>query len=184
MGKEMEQKAIATASNGQGTAALTQLVPGSTNTGTSYLLWLGCLVGVSGMHRFYNRKIGTGLLWLCTWGFFGFGQFIDLFLIPEMVDEHNLKRRSLLSGYYPGVAGSMPAVSQPEREPTQQEIMVRLVKAASGRGGQLSVTQGVMDTGLNFETVEAALTEMLRSDYVSIRNDPNSGVVLYDFHEI
>ncbi|MBW4489339.1 MAG: hypothetical protein KME12_16235 [Trichocoleus desertorum ATA4-8-CV12] len=27
--------------------------------GTSYLLWLGCLFGISGLHRLYNGKIAT-----------------------------------------------------------------------------------------------------------------------------
>ena len=177
---KMDRKAIARNRTNQGMAP----VPGRTNVGTSYLLWLGCLFGVSGLHRFYNRKIGTGILWLITWGWFGFGQFIDLFLIPEMVDEHNLKRRALLSGYYPGVAGDQAIAAMPKAEPTNGEIMMQLVKAASQHGGTLSVTQGVMATGLEFDKVEEVLTDMMRSGYVSVGNNPTSGVVVYDFHEL
>lgn len=180
MGKQTRGKqAIA-----QTTGAQMIPVPGSTNVGVSYVLWLGCLFGLSGLHRLYNRKFGTGVLWLLTWGFLGFGQFIDLFLIPDMVTENNLKRRALLSGYYPGVGVAQPTVEEPEKEPTDQEIMVQLVKAASQRGGRLSVTQGVMDTSLSFEKVEQVLSDMLKSNYVSIGNDPNSGAVIYDFHEL
>ena len=157
---------------------------GQTSVATSYLLWLVCLFGVSGVHRFYNGKVGTGFLWLITWGWFGFGQFIDLVLIPEMVDEHNLKRRALLSGYYPGVGTTQAVAAMPKAELTEGEIMKQLVQAASQYGGKLSVTQGVMATGLDFDKVEAVLSQMLKSGYVSIGNDPNSGVVLYDFHEI
>ncbi|MEM6503703.1 MAG: TM2 domain-containing protein [Cyanobacteria bacterium P01_C01_bin.89] len=159
-------------------------VSGQTSVGTSYLLWLVCLFGVSGVHRFYNGKVGTGILWLITWGWFGFGQFIDLFLIPEMVDEHNLKRRSLLSGYYPGVGNTQPVAAVPKAEPTNGEMMMQLVQAANKYGGKLSVTQGVMATGLEFDKVEEVLSQMLKSGYVSIGNDPNSGVVIYDFHEL
>ena len=57
------------------------------SAGWAYLLWLPCLVGVCGLHRFYLGRPGTGLLWLFTFGLLGFGQLIDLFLIPQMIEE-------------------------------------------------------------------------------------------------
>ncbi|MBL4590825.1 MAG: NINE protein [Phycisphaerales bacterium] len=61
------------------------------STGVSYLLWLLCFVGLCGIHRFYNGKWVTGLLWLFTGGLFFIGQFVDLFLIPGMVERANYK---------------------------------------------------------------------------------------------
>ncbi|MBD2122498.1 NINE protein [Trichocoleus sp. FACHB-262] len=152
--------------------------------GTSYLLWLGCLFGISGLHRLYNGKIVTGLFWMMTWGLFGVGQFIDLFLVPDMVEEHNLKYRARLGMSPTGVPLSQPAVAATVLKPSREQLMIRLLEAAAARGGKLSVTQGVMATGLGFAEVEAVLQEMVRTGYVGIDNDPVTGVITYDFKEL
>ena len=59
------------------------------SSGTAFLLWALCLVGLCGMHRFYLRRYVTGVIWLRTFGLLGIGQFIDLFLINGMVEEEN-----------------------------------------------------------------------------------------------
>ena len=53
------------------------------------MLWAGCIIGLCGLHRLYIGKIGTGLLWLFTFGLFGFGQLIDLFTLSGQVDLVN-----------------------------------------------------------------------------------------------
>lgn len=37
--------------------------------------------GWMGMHRFYVGKIGTGMLWLISFGFFGLGYALDLLML-------------------------------------------------------------------------------------------------------
>lgn len=49
-----------------------------------YLLWL---IGFTGAHRFYYGKPLTGILWFFTFGLFGIGWLVDLFLIPSMDRE-------------------------------------------------------------------------------------------------
>lgn len=157
-----------------------------TKVASAYFLWLGSLLGLHGLHRIYNGKIATGLLWLCTFGLFGVGQLVDLVLIPNMVDEHNTKLRAKLGMSDTGVPFYEPviAASVVNAKSSRQQLIVKLLKAAANRGGKLSVTQAVMDTGASFAEVEATLREMMKSEYVAIENHPDSGVVMYHFVEL
>lgn len=147
---------------------------------TAYILWSGCFLGLCGLHRIYSGKIGTGFLWLFTFGLLGIGQLVDLFAIPSMVQEANA-RAVLLSLGGQQLAGALPAQAAPR---TAEELAVALVKAAEERGGSLSVTEGVAATGRSFKDVERALRAMAVDGYVEVDNDPESGVLLFRFREL
>ena len=57
-----------------------------------YLLWI---FGFIGAHRFYYGKPISGTLYFFTLGLLGIGWIVDLFLIPSMDDEADLR-------YHPG----------------------------------------------------------------------------------
>ncbi|NDJ16558.1 NINE protein [Myxacorys almedinensis] len=155
--------------------------------GTTYVLWLGGLLGFAGLHRLYNGEVRTGLLWLFTWGLFGVGQLADLILIPKMVESHNAR---LSSGQGNAAQIQTIEISAPASSGrlgsnfAHQQVIIALLKAADARGGKLSVTQGVMATGIGFADIEALLSDMLKSGYVEVSNDPDTGVILYEFKEL
>jgi hypothetical protein len=62
-------------------------------TKSKFAALLLCLFGgLFGLHRFYVGKVGTGLIWFFTMGFFFFGWFVDLLLIISgtFKDSHGL----------------------------------------------------------------------------------------------
>ncbi|WP_338452530.1 NINE protein [Niallia oryzisoli] len=63
-------------------------------TSTAYILFALCLFGIAGIHRFYTGKIGTGVIYLLTFGLFGIGLIYDLFTIPSQVRKSNMLRNN------------------------------------------------------------------------------------------
>lgn len=53
-----------------------------------YLLWL---LGFTGAHRFYYGKPITGTIWFFTFGLFLIGWIVDLFLIPAMDRQADMR---------------------------------------------------------------------------------------------
>ncbi|MBI1723826.1 MAG: NINE protein [Gemmatimonadetes bacterium] len=151
---------------------------------TAYILWAASFVGVCGLQRIYVGKLGTGLLYLFTLGLFGVGQFIDLFLIPGMVEDAN--NRLLVQGLgqqalMAGGAGAAGALSAGRRAPrTTEEFQVALVEAAEKNGGRLTVAEAVSATGRGFKEVQRQLNEMAVNGFVETDSD-EQGNMYYRF---
>jgi TM2 domain-containing membrane protein YozV len=58
-------------------------------TSTAYILFFVAIFGIAGLNRFYIGKIGTGVIYLLTFGLFGIGLIYDLFTIPSQVRMAN-----------------------------------------------------------------------------------------------
>jgi hypothetical protein len=146
-----------------------------------YALWCLFLVGLGGVHRIYLGKYGTGILWLLTWGLFGIGQFIDLFRMRGLVKDSNIRE-----GYlpHPRLAQRVATPPPPPALPPRQTVQQSLLKAAQQNGGALTVTQGVVATGMTFEQVEESLREMVAKWYVDVDTAPDRGVVVSRFPEL
>lgn len=70
------------------------ILPNNTHsTVMGYLLWL---FGFMGSHRFYYGKPVSGTIWMLTLGLLGIGWIVDIFLIPSMDEDCDIR-------YYEGV---------------------------------------------------------------------------------
>lgn len=147
-----------------------------------YGLWCLCLAGVCGAHRIYMGKWGTGILWLLTFGLAGVGQLVDLFRMKALIRDSNVRK-----GYLPHprlAARATPGSAPPAALPEPADLRLVLLQAAEKKGGELTVTQGVMASGKSFEEVEKCLRGMVDQGYVDVDNAPGSGVIVYRFPEL
>ncbi|MEM8780510.1 MAG: NINE protein [Cyanobacteria bacterium P01_G01_bin.49] len=160
------------------------------NSGVAYIVWCLCFFGVCGGQRFYTGNITSGLIYLFTFGVFGIGQFLDLILIPGMVDRRNIYLRGLTAGNPTGINPSITLnlgdMSQLKHLQTNQSStlgtpMQRLLKAAKENGGTLSIAQAAMATELEAQEVKDLLQEAQRHGFADVGNDPNTGAVRYHF---
>lgn len=146
-----------------------------------YGLWCLCLAGVCGAHRIYMGKWGTGLLWLFTFGLAGIGQLVDLFRMKSLIRDSNVRK-----GYlpHPRLAARGTGSASPAALSKPADLRLVLLQAAEKKGGELTVTQGVMASGKSFEEVEKCLRDMVDKGYVDVDNAPGSGVIVYRFPEL
>ncbi len=161
------------------------------NTGTTYIIWCLCLFGICGGQRFYTGNVVSGLIYLFTFGIFGFGQLIDLALIPGMVDRRNIYLRGLGAGNATASVNQtinlnlsdipqlkLPQAVQPVASGTS---MQRLLRAAKDNGGILSIAQAAMHTELEPQEVKELLQEAEKNGLAEVNNDSKTGAIRYHF---
>lgn len=158
----------------------------SRNVSTAYALWCLCLLGLCGGQRFYCGRIGSGLLYLLTFGVFGIGQFIDLFLIPEMVGGSGsgiAMAHANASNTINLNIGDLKDVisSQPQTTGEIQSPLQKLMFAAKENQGQLSFAQVLMATGLDTEEAKSLLADAERNQICETTNHTASGAIRYKF---
>ncbi|GAB4532809.1 MAG: TM2 domain-containing protein [Pleurocapsa sp.] len=167
------------------------------NTGTAYILWLFCVFGICGIHRLYLGKVASGLLYLFTFGLFGFGQLLDLLLIPGMTRDRNLylwhrATTQSLSQVHEVISQQQDISSFPKQQYQQnvsstsaqespQDPMLELLKVAASHNNVLSLGQAVISLEMPVKTVEKLLQEALKQGLAHIGNDEQTGAVRYYF---
>jgi TM2 domain-containing membrane protein YozV len=143
----------------------------------AYLLWLfgGC--GALGLHRFYLRKFGTGILWLCSGGLCMVGSIYDLVNMRRLVDEANWRRGYELSNQAP-VAYQVETPVSASKE-SLEHVILRLAKANCG-----AVTPGeiALEANVPMDKAKEALEKMAQKGHVEMRIR-SDGVIVYAFPE-
>ncbi len=176
-------------SSGSSSTAMVKPVP-QLQTNTAYILWFLCALGICGGQRFYSGRFVSGLLYLFTFGIFGFGQLLDLIFIPGMVEKRNIYLRGLYG--YQGINSYGPQVMLVSDFVSQQSAMDavsakpvsplhRLLRIAQEQGGTLSMAQVALYTELSPEEVQNLLKEAEKYGYAEICNDPHTGAIRYRF---
>ncbi|MCX5953538.1 MAG: NINE protein [Cyanobacteria bacterium] len=135
----------------------------------SYGLWCLSLVGVCGVHRLYNRKPLSGIFWLLTFGFFGVGQLIDLFLIPGMVEQAN---QTLLLQQQQG-GNDRPMLASLEKQ------LLQLARQRTPGGFTLNDALLEVDLlpGQSSASITKEIQRLLEADLLHVGNDERGRVV-------
>ena len=137
--------------------------------GLAYILCLCQLFGVAGLHRFYLGQRRMGLLYLLTWGFFGFGFVYDLITLPAQVDALNLKALP------PTQLSPLPTLGYDPRT-----LQTRIIQQAQQSGARLTPLQVSGAQGIGVEDAERELDNLAKAGHTNIEVD-DEGVIFYDF---
>ena len=158
------------------------------NQGLAYILWFLCAFSMCGVQRLYCKRYISGFIYLFTFGLFGIGQFLDLLLIPNMVDEENLKYQALY-GYQNNNIGGNPQVtidvdsrkSHPSKTANNKKVSdtIKILQAAKNNGGMINLSDCVLTTGKETEQVKQTLDTMCKDGVIEITNLPDSGAIVY-----
>jgi hypothetical protein len=145
------------------------VTPERRSVAVAYLLWCVSLFGLCGLQRFYNRKPLSGTLWLLTFGLCFIGQLVDLFLIPELVEQAN---QPLL------LEEALAAIDGEDAPPVERQLLQLARKA--GRTG-FTLNDALIDLELparvGSEEVSAEIERLLHANLLDVGNDERGRIV-------
>jgi len=152
----------------------------SRNTGMAYLLWCSSFLGICGLHRFYSGKYFTGTIWLATLGLLGVGQFLDLFFIPGMVEQKNLKnlKKRLDSGDIYNYLAQEQIERIIEKDPPKSDTQIILELGKKHPEG-ISIADCIIATNKPVPEMKELLKSLYKEGLVEMENHPETGAVIY-----
>ena len=147
--------------------------------GIAYLLWALGGFGTLGLHRFYLRKPGTGVLWLLTGGVLWIGAVVDLFRLPRLVDEANV-----LARHRDELDAPRPATFAPSAQP-QESLEQTILRVAKDNGGLVSPGAVATSGNWTLDETKAYLDGMVDKGHAELRptrsGTPSVVYVIPDF---
>ena len=136
-----------------------------TKKSTAYLFWLFSLFGLFGIHRFYLGKPISGYIYLCTLGLFGFGQLVDLLLIPNLVEQKQLKDQIL-----------QPQANMPSAIPSRLDVKIlRICRDVDGA----TLSDCVIEAAAAPEEVKKLVHKLCVDGLLMADNREHDGAVIY-----
>jgi hypothetical protein len=140
----------------------------------AYLLWFFGGFGVLGLHRFYMRKIPTGVLWVLTGGVGFLGAIYDLLTMTRQVADANVRDGYQLSRD----RESVEVTVKREKEPLERVIL----RLAQQNGGRVSPVHVAAASDWTVDQAQKHLDQMVRGGVCELRV-LKSGTVTYHFAE-
>ncbi|MDJ0515467.1 MAG: TM2 domain-containing protein [Trichodesmium sp. MO_231.B1] len=150
------------------------------STGMAYLLWCSGFLGICGLHRFYSGKYLTGAIWLASAGLLGIGQLFDVFFIPGMVEEKNLKmlKKRLDSGDIFNYLPQEQIERILEKNPPKSDTQIILELAKKNPEG-ISIADCIIATNKTVPEMKELLKSLYKEGLVEMENHPETGAVIY-----
>lgn len=158
----------------------------------AYILWLLCGFSICGAQRLYCKRYISGFIYFFTFGFFGIGQIIDLFTIPNMVDEENLKYQALYGYQHINISGNPQvtinvdgrkshAYKTAYKTVSNRKVSdtIQILQVAKNNGGMVSLSDCVLATGKETAQVKQTLAKMCQDELIEMANLPESGAIVY-----
>lgn len=144
------------------------------SVGIAYLLWCCSIFGWLGLHRFYLRKIPSGILWMCTGGLFGVGTIYDFFTLPMQVREANLRlalyNRSRsghkVNNWRYANDGQARVIKTGENKESLERIILKLAKENKGI---LTASEVALSADITIDEAKKYLDTLVTKGFAELR---------------